>query len=450
MIAFDETPVSCEKQSPEGTLSVALVYCFCIGLYYAARQVLAMLNRRFESRSIAERLSVCYVPITHRYSVAPAATAAQFVTDASSLQAPQHTMTQQSQLSTSSTAFLPFIPILGPRPSTPGSASVVFNASYSGGAPLSFFSPTGTHVSSDSSHSRNTLPVSSLFAQPAFNVTITPTSTAVTSSASSAVSSRIAPPSMVAAAVTTLASSSTSVSLTSATPVVPSTTQSTVLTVTSVTADPSAQASSTSVVTTVSSSTRAASRRRKAEPHSRRIQSKCSAREEPTAVALIVLDSSSETCATVPTTENTAAASTTVSSIPNLLTAAENELMRVRAARVAKFAYVHSRSPTLPSNSLRISDSAGAAENPAASSSESEGPTRVPTPHLPSTTLPLPESASTPALPPSSSSSRPRIPDSSSIPESSAFATTGNAPIKLKTKAGVPLEAPASPISFRS
>ena len=28
MIAFDETPVRCEKQSPEGTLSVALVSVF--------------------------------------------------------------------------------------------------------------------------------------------------------------------------------------------------------------------------------------------------------------------------------------------------------------------------------------------------------------------------------------------------------------------------------------
>ena len=344
MIAFDETPVSCEKQSPEGTLSVALVYCFCIGLYYAARQVLAMLNRRFESRSIAERLSVCYVPITHRYSVAPAATAAQFVTDASSLQAPQHTMTQQSQLSTSSTALRPFISIASPRPSTPGSAPVVFGAPFSCIAPLSFVSPTRAQVSSDSSHSRTTLPVSSLFAQPTFNVTITLTSTAVTSSVSTAVSSTIAPSSMAAVAVvTTLASSSTSVSLIFAAPVVPSNTQSTVLTLTPVTADTNTQASSTSVVTRVSLSNRAASRRRKAEPHSRKIQPKRAARDESTAVATILLDSFGETHAKVPTTVNTAAASSTVSSIPNLLTAAENELMRVRAARVAKFVYAGSR-----------------------------------------------------------------------------------------------------------
>ena len=37
MIACDETPVRCEKQLPEGTLSVALVFCFRIRSYYAAR-----------------------------------------------------------------------------------------------------------------------------------------------------------------------------------------------------------------------------------------------------------------------------------------------------------------------------------------------------------------------------------------------------------------------------
>ena len=58
MIACDETPVRCETQSPEGTLSVVLVFCFLIRLYYEARQVFAMFNRRFDSRRIAERLSI--------------------------------------------------------------------------------------------------------------------------------------------------------------------------------------------------------------------------------------------------------------------------------------------------------------------------------------------------------------------------------------------------------
>ena len=82
MIACDEMSVRCEKQSPEGTLSFALVFCFRIRSYYAVRQVSAMFNRRFDSRSIAERLSVCYVPISHRRCVAPAAAAAKSFTDA--------------------------------------------------------------------------------------------------------------------------------------------------------------------------------------------------------------------------------------------------------------------------------------------------------------------------------------------------------------------------------
>ena len=102
MIACDTTPVCCEKQSPEGTLFVARVFCFRIRSYYAARQVFAMLNRRFDSRPIAKRLSICYLRIPHKLSVAPAAAAAQSATEISSLQAPQHTTTQQSQLSRSS------------------------------------------------------------------------------------------------------------------------------------------------------------------------------------------------------------------------------------------------------------------------------------------------------------------------------------------------------------
>ena len=95
MIACDKQPVHCEKQSPKGTLSVALVFCFRDLSYNAARQVVVMFNRRFDSRPIAKRLSVCYVPIPHLRS---AANAAQSSTDASCSQAPQPTSMQQSQL----------------------------------------------------------------------------------------------------------------------------------------------------------------------------------------------------------------------------------------------------------------------------------------------------------------------------------------------------------------
>ena len=328
----------------------------------------------------------------------------------------------------------------------------MFGAPFSGGAPLSFVSLTGAHASSDSSRLRTLLPVSSLFGQPAFKVTITPTSTEVTSPAYTTISSTIAPPSVAAAAaaVTSLASSSTSVSLPPAAPVVLSNTQSTVLTVTPVTPDPSAQTSSTSVVSSAYAETRTTSRRRNTEPHSRVTQPKRAVREQASTRDTIVRDSSGEAHPTVPTTENTAAASTTVLSIPNLLTVKEYELMRVRAARVVKLAYAHSCFPTPPSNPLRISDSPVAAENPAAPSSESDGFTRAPTPHLPSETLPIPESTNTLVPAPSSSSSRTRVPDASNITDPSAFAMTDDAPIKLVTEAKVPLASPASPISFSS
>ena len=85
MILCDELPARCEKQSPEDTLSVALVFYYRVRSYYAARQVVAMFTRRFDSRPIAERLSACLVPILHKRS---AANAAQSSTDASSSQAP--------------------------------------------------------------------------------------------------------------------------------------------------------------------------------------------------------------------------------------------------------------------------------------------------------------------------------------------------------------------------
>ena len=183
-----------------------------------------MFNRRFDSRPIAERLSVCYVPILHRRN---AANAAQLFIDASSSQAPKPTLMSQSQLSSSSAGFRQLIPILSPHSATPSTVSVVFGAPIYGGAPLSFVSLIGAHASSGSIRSRTILPVSSLFVQQVFNVTITPTSTAVTSPAFTTISGTISPPSVAAAAaaITTLVFSSMSVSLPSAAPVVPSNTQ---------------------------------------------------------------------------------------------------------------------------------------------------------------------------------------------------------------------------------
>ena len=84
MIACDELPVHCQKQSPEGTLSDAFVFCFRVRSYYAARQVVVMFNRRFDSRPTRETFLGHYVPIPHSRS---AANAAQSSTDASSSQA---------------------------------------------------------------------------------------------------------------------------------------------------------------------------------------------------------------------------------------------------------------------------------------------------------------------------------------------------------------------------
>ena len=146
IIACDELPARCEKQSPEGTLFVVLVFCFRVRSYYAARQVVVMFNSRFDSRPIAERFSVCYVPIPHRRR---AANPAQSSTDASSSQVPQPTSMQVSKLSSSSAGFRLIIPIPSPHSATPGSAFVVFGAPFSSGAFLSFISPTETHASSD-------------------------------------------------------------------------------------------------------------------------------------------------------------------------------------------------------------------------------------------------------------------------------------------------------------
>ena len=353
MIACDDTPVRCENQSTEGTLSVSPVFWFRIRTYYAARQVFAMFNRRFDSRPPAERFSVCYVFISHKHSAAPTVAAAQ-----------------TSAYSSSSQALRIPIPINSTRFATPSPAAAVFGASFSGNAALSFVSLRAAHTSSASSHSRTTLPISSLFAQPAFTVTISPTPTAVKNSALTAVSSVFAPSSMSAAAsIVTLASSSTSSTAPTATSATP------------VTIDPSTQTSSTAVVSKVSTSTRATSRRSNAETHTRRTQPKRAARKEWTVEQPIVLDSSGETHATSSTTANTAAptvtATTAVSSMPNLLTAAEDESMRVRAARVAKYSYAGSLSPTAPSNPMRFSNLPTAADNFEAPSSKFEASTRA-------------------------------------------------------------------------
>ena len=241
-----------------------------------------------------------------------------------------------------------------------------------------------------------------------------------------------------------------SVSLPSAALVVPSNIQSTVLTVTPGTTKPSALNFAISVVSTTSADTRGTFRRRTAELNSWNTKPKRVVREESIVVAPIVLDSYDEMHATLPTTSSSAAATSDASTISNLLTSVKHELMHVRAARVAKFAYAKLRSRTPFSNPLRISDSPAAAENPAASPSESECTTRAPNPHLPSETLPIQESTSTPAPPPPSSSSRTRVTDATNIPDSSASAMTGYASIELVTEAEVPLESLASPILFNS
>ena len=123
MIACDKLPIRFEKQSPEGTLSVAFVFCFRVRSYYSARQVVSMFNRRFDARLNAERLTVCYVWIPQG-RIAP--NAAQSSTDASISQAFQFTLTQQLQSSSSSAGFCPLVLIPSLHYETPSSASVVF------------------------------------------------------------------------------------------------------------------------------------------------------------------------------------------------------------------------------------------------------------------------------------------------------------------------------------
>ena len=85
MIACDETPVSCERLSPEGTLSVALVFCF--RFRRTTRSVKSLRCSIANSTRVRSRnASVCYVPIPYRDSVALASAAAQSA-DASSSQA---------------------------------------------------------------------------------------------------------------------------------------------------------------------------------------------------------------------------------------------------------------------------------------------------------------------------------------------------------------------------
>ena len=73
----------------------------------------------------------------------------------------------------------------------------------------------------------------------------------------------------------------------------------------------------------------------------------------------------------------------------NLLTAAEDELMRVGAAFLTKFAYAGSRSPSRQSSPLKTLNSPYFAKNSAASFFELEAPIRDMTYRLPSKTLPL-------------------------------------------------------------
>ena len=240
---------------------------------------------------------------------------------------------QQSHLSSSSAGFRPRIQIHSPNSATPSSASVVFGALFSGGAPFSFVSPTGGHASSDSSRSRTILPVSSLFVQPAFNVTITPTDCSYEPGSHYDLGYDRAAECGSCGCCCHDAGLFVDVYL--------------VATCCSCRAVYYA-------VDCIDRDSRDSlperadlldfgcvvgfckhshySRRRKVEPHSRGTQQKRTVCKQASTEEIIVLDSFGETHATVPTTENTAAASTTVSSKPNLLTVAEYELMRVRVA----------------------------------------------------------------------------------------------------------------------
>ena len=373
MITCDDTPVPCEKQSTEGTMSVTRVL-------------------------FPHSLLLCGASSLRDIQL-PIRLASDCETSLGLLRA-HPAQTKRRTCCCCCSDFCLLVELAGPPNIYPDPLSALLDSRLGFGPVrsivcwhLSFVSPTAAHISLDSSLLMATLPVSSLFAQPTFNVTITPTTTAVTNSATTVISSVIAPPSIAAAAsVVTLASSSTSsaaatatsVLLPSAAPVVRADTQLTVLTVTLVTANPSTQTSSTLVVSTIPSYTRATSRRRKAEPHSQRTQPKGTAREQPTSEVPIMLDSSGEAPATSSATSTTATsiaiATTAVASMPNLLTAAEDESMHVRPSRIAKFAYAGSRSSTLAPNPLRISNSPPAAENSAAPSSESDAPTRALTP----------------------------------------------------------------------
>ena len=80
----------------------------------------------------------------------------------------------------------------------------------------------------------------------------------------------------------------------------------------------------------------------------------------------------------------------TASSFVNLNEAADSEISRMRAARLAKFAYAGTRSSTPAFRKLRISSSPPAADNLAGAAIEVDEPANCATPSLP-------DSASTPA-----------------------------------------------------
>ena len=126
------------------------------------------------------------------------------------------------------------------------------------------------------------------------------------------------------------------------------------------------------------------------------------------------------------------------------------ESMRVRAARVAKFAYGGSRFATMHFNSQGISNAMSTAENSAATSFEFESPSRAMIFRLPSETLPLPESAGILAPLLFSYIWQTRVPETESNPGTAAFLMTADVPIDLETEVKMPLDSPASPLSFSS
>ena len=130
------------------------------------------------------------------------------------------------------------------------------------------------------------------------------------------------------------------------------------------------------------------------------------------------------------------------------LTTAKIEQMRVLTAHLAMFAYVILRFPTLLSNLLIILNFLHVSKNSAATLFESKTLMRAPTPRLSSTTFMLLKSAITLAPLLLLFNFYVCIIYFASNFRLVAFTTTAGALIDFKTKARMPFNLPALPISF--